>query len=89
MKEFILDTDSSFDRIGAVLAQTNENRNERVIAHGSKAMNKHELGYCITRKELLAIFFILLGISNITYMVKDLNYKDLNPKLENKLKEQA
>ena len=54
-KEFILDTDASFDTIGAVLSQKDEKGNERVIAYGSHAMSKHEMGYCITRKELLAI----------------------------------
>jgi len=51
-KEFILDTDASFDRIGAVLSQI-----DRIIAYGSKAMSKHELGYCITREELLNTTF--------------------------------
>ena len=55
--EFILDTDASFDYIGPVLAQLDENRNKRVIAYGSKSMNKHELTYCITRKKLLVIFY--------------------------------
>jgi len=56
-KEFILDTDASFNKIGAVLSQVDDNRHERVIAYGSHAMNNHEKGYCITRKELLAIYY--------------------------------
>jgi len=55
-REFILDTDNSFDRNGAVLSQMNAYENERVIAYGSNAMNPHELGYCITRKELIDIY---------------------------------
>ena len=49
-KNFILDTDASFDTIGAVLSQYDDLGRERVIAYGSHAMNKHELGYCIARK---------------------------------------
>lgn len=56
-KEFILDTDASFDTIGAVLSQTDVSGREFVIAYGSKAMNSHEKGYCITRKELLAVYY--------------------------------
>ena len=56
-KEFILDTDASFDTIGAVLSQKDEKGHEHVIAYGSHAMSSHEKGYCITRKELLAIYY--------------------------------
>ena len=40
-KYFRLDTDSSFDRIGAALAQKNDEGRERVMAYGSKSINKH------------------------------------------------
>lgn len=53
--EFVLDTDASFDTIGAVLSQKSEAQQEQVIAYGSRKMKPHELGYCVTRKELLAI----------------------------------
>ena len=56
-KEFILDTDASFEAIGAVLSQKDDSGRERVIAYGSHAMNAHEKGYCVTRKELLAIYY--------------------------------
>jgi len=65
--EFILDTDASFDRIGAVLSQLDENGREKPIAYGSRAMNKHELGYCITRKELLAIFYFTQHFKHYLY----------------------
>jgi len=42
-KEFILDTDASFDSIGAVLSQEDAFGNERVIAYGSHSMSKHEI----------------------------------------------
>ena len=66
-KEFILDTDASFDTIGAVLSQKDDQGNERVIAYGSHTMNKHELGYCITRKELLAIYYFTQHFKHYLY----------------------
>lgn len=53
-KDFILDTDASQYTVGAVLSQEHDGK-ERVIAYMSKTMNKHELQYCTTRKELLAV----------------------------------
>jgi len=69
-KEFILDTDASFDTIGAVLSQRNEKGEEQVIAYGSKSMTKHEIGYCITRKELLAIFHFTQHFKHYLYGAK-------------------
>jgi len=66
-KEFILDTDASFDTIGAVLSQIDDQGCERVIAYGSHAMNAHEKGYCITRKELLAIYYFCQHFSHYLY----------------------
>jgi RNase H-like domain found in reverse transcriptase/Reverse transcriptase (RNA-dependent DNA polymerase)/Integrase core domain/Integrase zinc binding domain len=66
-KEFILDTDASFDSIGAVLSQKDGKGQERVIAYGSKSMTKHELGYCITRKELLAVFHFTQHFKHYLY----------------------
>jgi len=66
-KEFILDTDASFDTIGAVLSQQDEHGNERVIAYGSHSMSKHEIGYCITRKELLAIYYFTQHFKHYLY----------------------
>ena len=51
---FILDTDSSGYRIGAVLPQVQSGR-ERVIAYGSRTMTKEERQNCVTRQELLAV----------------------------------
>ena len=51
---YILDTDASNVGIGAVLSQIQDGR-ERVIAYGSKTLNKSERNYCITDKELLAV----------------------------------
>ena len=55
---FILDTDTSADAIGAVLSQE-QNGVERVIAYASRALDKRERNYCVTRKELLAVVHFL------------------------------
>ena len=66
-KIFILDTDASFDSLGAVLSQKDNNGSETIIAYGSKSMNKHEIGYCITRKELLSIFHFTQHFKHYLY----------------------
>ena len=53
--EFILDTDASHDGIGAVLSQL-QNGSEKVIAYASKKLTKCQKSYCVTRKELLAVY---------------------------------
>lgn len=55
---YILDTDASNVGIGAVLTQIQDGR-ERVIAYGSKTLNKSERNYCITDKELLAVKYFV------------------------------
>ena len=57
-KDFILDIDASHFTVGAVLSQEHDGK-ERVIAYMSKTMNKSELQYCSTRKELLAVIIAL------------------------------
>ena len=66
-KDFILDTDASFNTIGAVLSQKDDSGRERVIAYGSHAMSNHEKGYCITRKELLAIYYFCQHFNHYLY----------------------
>ena len=56
--DFILDTDACDHTIGAVLSQVQDGM-ERVIAYASRTLDKREMNYCITRKELLAIVFSL------------------------------
>jgi len=56
--EFILDTDASEKSIGAVLSQVQDGV-ERVISYAGKTLNKREINYCITRKELLTVVFAL------------------------------
>ncbi|GFW58047.1 retrovirus-related Pol polyprotein from transposon 17.6 [Trichonephila clavipes] len=53
-KQFILDTNASYESIGAVLSQEIDGQ-EHVIAYFSKCLSKLERNYCVTRKELLPI----------------------------------
>jgi hypothetical protein len=53
--QFILDCDASHDCVGAVLSQK-QNGIERVIAYASKKLTSTQRQYCITRKELFAVY---------------------------------
>jgi hypothetical protein len=52
---FILDADASDGGIGAVLSQM-QGGLERVISYASRKLTKSERRYCVTRKELLAVY---------------------------------
>ena len=52
--EIVLDTDTSDESIDAILFQV-QDRQEKLMAFGSKMLTKTEHNYCITRWELLAI----------------------------------
>lgn len=54
-KDFILTTDASQYGISAILSQRNENNSESIISCYSKSMDKAQLNYTVTEKELLAI----------------------------------
>jgi len=56
--EFYLDTDACNTAIGAVLSQFQDGQ-LRVIAYGSRTLNKAEINYCITDKELLAVRYFI------------------------------
>ena len=56
--EFILDCDASCESIGAVLSQK-QGGLEKVVAYGSRSLNKAEKNYCITDKELLALRYFV------------------------------
>ncbi len=51
--EYLLDTDVNF-AIGCVSCQMQDG-DEKVIAYGSRSLQKPERNYCVTRRELLAI----------------------------------
>ena len=57
-RQYFLDTDACDVGIGAVLSQE-QNGCERVIAYASRSLSKSERNYCATRKELLAVVFLL------------------------------
>ena len=66
-KTMILDTDASFGAIGAVLSQNDNIGNEKVIAFASRTLNDHEKGYCVTRKELLAVHEFIMYFRHYLY----------------------
>ena len=53
--ESILDTDASHYHIGGILSQIQDGK-EKVIAYTSKKLTNTELKYCVTRKDLLAVY---------------------------------
>ena len=57
-REFILDTDASFDTVGAILSQVQDGV-ECVIAYGSRTLSKPEWNYCVTDLELMAVRFFM------------------------------
>jgi hypothetical protein len=57
--DFILDTDACDTAIGAVLSEIQDGH-LRVIAYGSRTLNRAEGNYCITDKELLAVRYFIV-----------------------------
>ena len=64
--QFILDTDASDHGIGCVFSQEQDGA-ERVIAYYSRALNKPERNYCVTRKELLAVIASIAQFHHYLY----------------------
>lgn len=58
-KPFTLHTDASDEGVGAALSQADENGNFRPISYFSKKLNKHQKGYSVIEKELLAVILAL------------------------------
>ena len=65
-KKFILDTDASNEAIGAVLSQEIDGK-ERPIAFASRTLTKPERRYFVTRKELLAVAFVVKHFKHYLY----------------------
>ena len=64
--KFILDTDASNSAIGAVLSQI-QNGKEVVLAYGSRSLSNSERNYCVTRKELLSVYFFVKKFKHYLY----------------------
>ena len=64
--QFILDTDASLNGLGAVLSQIQDGE-EKVIAYGSKTLNKSQRNYCTTYKELLAVVTFLKAFKHYVW----------------------
>jgi predicted aspartyl protease len=58
-KPVMVDCDSSGYAIGGVLVQPDSEGNEKPVAYFSRCLNKAEAGYCVTRRELLAVIACL------------------------------
>ena len=56
--DYVLDCDSSDYALGGVISQI-QGGEEKVIAYGSKMLNKAERNYCVTDKELLALRYFI------------------------------
>ncbi|EQB60915.1 krab-a domain-containing protein [Vairimorpha apis BRL 01] len=71
-KEFILETDASNYRLGAVLRQKNEKGNEVAIQWSSKKLTPTEVRYGISEKEMLAVYW---GIKKFEYELRGRKFK--------------
>ena len=64
--KFILNTDVGNNGIGAVLSKI-QNGEEKVIAYTSRALNRSERRYCVTRRELLAVVRFITYFKHYLY----------------------
>ena len=60
MKDFLLETDSSKEGLGAVLSQNQVDGWFHPVAHGSKALTAHEKNYHSTKLEFLALKWVIM-----------------------------
>ena len=56
-KPFQLKTDASGFAISAILVQTDENNNDRVVSYASRALHKGERKWSTTERECCAVIF--------------------------------
>ena len=69
-KQFILDTDCSELAMGAVLAQLDENQDEKPIAFFSKKLSDSQKKYSITKQEMLALVSAIRHFHTYLYGAK-------------------
>ena len=69
-KQFILDSDSSGEAIGAVLAQMDNADNERPIAFYSKRLSESQQKYSVTKQEMLALVSAIRHFHTYLYGAK-------------------
>lgn len=70
--DFVLDTDASNHGIGREILSQEQKGREHVIAYFSRALNKAERNYCVTRKELLAV---IASIQHFHYYFYDRRFR--------------
>lgn len=66
-KGFRLITDASAFSLGCVLAQLDENENERPVAYASRTLNRHEVNQSTIHKELLGVYWGIKYFHTILY----------------------
>ena len=59
-KDFLLETDTSKEGLGAVLSQKQEDEQVHLVAYGSWALTMHEKNYHSTKLEFLALKWALM-----------------------------
>ena len=57
--EFVLETDASYVRLGAVLSQLQDDKRLHPIAYASRSLDPHEKNYGVTELETLAIVWAI------------------------------
>ena len=66
-KPFLIFTDASNYAIGAVLAQTDDDKHEYVVAYASRLMKGAEINYGITEKECFAVVWTVKQFRNYLF----------------------
>jgi RNase H-like domain found in reverse transcriptase len=56
---YILDCDASDKAIGSVLSQVDDSGREYVLSYNSRKLSPREVNYCVTRRELLSVIYVL------------------------------
>ena len=59
-KPFLLETDASKDRLGAVLSQKQVDTQYHPVAYGSRALTPHDKNYHLTKLEFLELKWVVM-----------------------------